>query len=376
MSYSRFQSRAFSLIEVLIAVVVLSIGLLGLGMVFPVVVRQQRIAQDQVRGLSSERSFEASLLTRSDINKVLHDPNPVHNDYGSKLFLIARSLRESNQEQQAYRWFVPAVGTTASSANPFVIDSLPGPTFGRLMLFFNDNDTATQDLSSLSVGQRLYPAPFTSMGDPQFINDIAIRQVDADHYELAIFTRRVDAGIRIPPPIQGRQFTLSNILTATPTTAAGFQRAPVAVDARGRPTLTGDDGQGRPKYSSLRIMKFSPRALVGGDQAGNTTRPPGARYEINPYLTGDSQFRTELYAVAGQPGQKFVDNLGTIHTVVRSERSVVSAAALIVYLDRPLSDEAELLRQNNRLIFVFAPQVPSSVSVMRFDRGALEDNDG
>src|SRR5688572_3958289 len=53
--------RAFTLIEVLIAVLVLALGLLGLGAVFPVAVRAQRISSDDVLGTAAVNSARAYL---------------------------------------------------------------------------------------------------------------------------------------------------------------------------------------------------------------------------------------------------------------------------------------------------------------------------
>ena len=50
--------RGFTLIEVLIGVLVLSLALLGLGALFPVVLREQRIARETVLGVSVQRSAE------------------------------------------------------------------------------------------------------------------------------------------------------------------------------------------------------------------------------------------------------------------------------------------------------------------------------
>jgi prepilin-type N-terminal cleavage/methylation domain-containing protein len=58
-------ARAFSLIEVLVAVLVLSLGLLGLGAVFPMVVRQQRIATETNLGISARNGVEQMLFSLS-----------------------------------------------------------------------------------------------------------------------------------------------------------------------------------------------------------------------------------------------------------------------------------------------------------------------
>ncbi|MFN9951596.1 MAG: prepilin-type N-terminal cleavage/methylation domain-containing protein, partial [bacterium] len=63
--------RAFTLIEVLLGVLILGLGLLGLASVFPLVVKQQRAAQDVVRGVAAAGGAEAVLRGHS----VLNDPS-------------------------------------------------------------------------------------------------------------------------------------------------------------------------------------------------------------------------------------------------------------------------------------------------------------
>lgn len=58
-------ARGFTLIEVLIGIVVLALGLLGLGAVIPVVVREQRNAADAALGVSVANTAEAFIRERT-----------------------------------------------------------------------------------------------------------------------------------------------------------------------------------------------------------------------------------------------------------------------------------------------------------------------
>ncbi|MEO0386082.1 MAG: prepilin-type N-terminal cleavage/methylation domain-containing protein [Pseudomonadota bacterium] len=53
--------RAFSLVEILFAIVVLSLGLLGIAAVFPVVITQQQRAQDVVGGAVAATAARGAL---------------------------------------------------------------------------------------------------------------------------------------------------------------------------------------------------------------------------------------------------------------------------------------------------------------------------
>jgi len=64
--------RAFTLVEVLMAAVVLAIGLIGLAAVFPVVITQQREAVDKSQAITAAASADALLSTRlADFAKTL-----------------------------------------------------------------------------------------------------------------------------------------------------------------------------------------------------------------------------------------------------------------------------------------------------------------
>ena len=63
--------RAFTLIEVLIAILVLAIGLLGLGAVFPAVIAEQRNAFAVIEGENTASSAEAMLSNREFLDFAL-----------------------------------------------------------------------------------------------------------------------------------------------------------------------------------------------------------------------------------------------------------------------------------------------------------------
>ena len=64
---SRRRDGAFSLVEVLIAVFVLSLGILGLASIFPVVLREQRQAVDATEAQIAIGSVQSQLLSNLDL---------------------------------------------------------------------------------------------------------------------------------------------------------------------------------------------------------------------------------------------------------------------------------------------------------------------
>jgi len=322
-------AAAFSLIEILIAVTVLSLGLLGLGMVFPVVVRQQRQAQDSIQGLSAARSAAEYLKARKSVVDALLQvgtnwyPSDGHTTTGTLSLYDGRWLVNSS-----------AVGSTT-----FVTDRTTGiVTVGP-----------TGSPQYIGISDRLAPAPFTGTSGPQFVWDVALRASGPNQVQAAVFTRRIDAGIRIPSGGGAgvQAYTLSHVLTGEANVPEGVRRVPVAVDKNGRPTLSGLDQQGNRNYSLLRTI--APANAESGDPLS---------------LLRLSATDAVMLALARQPGQKLVDNDGVVHSVVRAADGTTNG----VLLERALTELQRKSITNGQVQFLLAPQVPAAVTVVTLQK--------
>ncbi len=328
---------AFSLIEILIAVTVLALGLLGLGMVFPVVVRQQRVAQDSIQGLSAARSAAEYLRSRQGAVDALQF-------VGEKWYSNDGHTTDPDTKRPNHdgRWQVDGNGLSGAA---FAIDAATG-----IMTIGN---TATPQY--IGIFDRLSPAPFTSPGGPQFVWDIALRSSAPGQVEVAVFTRRIDAGISIPTGAGAgiSSYSLSHVLTGEGpngpnTVPEPARRVPVAVDSKtGRPTLTGLDQTGKRNYSLLR-----------------TIAPVPAAPQDFPSLLRLNSTDEALLGQARQPGQKLVDNSGIIHTVSRASDDFKNA----VILERPLSDYQRDQIVKGNVQFLMTPQVPAAVTVVTLQK--------
>ena len=91
-------AAGFTLIEVLISIIILALGLLGIGVVFPVVIRQQRISTDEVRGVVEARSAADAMLKRFELQN-------------QDVWQRWRNYRQANPGLNEYRngeWGIPA----------------------------------------------------------------------------------------------------------------------------------------------------------------------------------------------------------------------------------------------------------------------------
>jgi type II secretory pathway pseudopilin PulG len=317
----RTRTRAFSLVEVLISIVVLALGLLGLAAVFPAVVSQQRQATDSVLGASAQNSVTTYLKGSFALNKASYPNSPaggiIPDSNQRGWMLLAGNTAWS--PPLAFPGYLDGdfVMPTGNSGDPIAID----PATGKLTITglggpgaWNPGGTTSIDLPA---AERLNPAPFTAGSQPLYVWDVAARRVAAgvtpnaandrlglqdDSVQLAIFIRRIDTGIRKPI---GR--SLSDVLGGN--VPAADQRVPVAEDATSlRPTFDGMGGGTAPNYSNIHAISFDFHNY-------DVTNPDTTKQRFDRLRLDTSGNFPQLVPYVQQIGQKFVDSWGVVHTV-------------------------------------------------------------
>ncbi len=321
----------FTLIEVLIGVLILALALLGLGAVIPVVVNSQRRASDSVHGVIGANAGVAYLANRDDFNRLL-DPSsqpapalPRRAGWGVWLLNPQWSPLTG---PDAFLWDPPTTpGEFDAVTGALTLDHLGDPAV-------------------LSVADRLWPARNASTQDPQFVWDLVARRVpvapnEAMKIQFALFVRRIDPGIRVAPG-----FSLYDVLTNNPLNTPPFAalRSPVAVSSQGVPTNTGMDENANRNYA----LPFTFGVIY------NPAKPD--RLLLNT-STGTATQRT----LARQVGQKWVDNLGNVYTVVGHDPNDTTGNTILISPSVPPSTPTTGPTQLRQI--VLTPQIPARVSV-------------
>lgn len=341
--------RGFSLIEVLMAVFILALGLLGLGAVFPVVIREQRLGHDAVLGTTVASSARALLAGY---------------DYTS---IGARDLREfwvGARDHVQFGLGAAAYDEGQWRAAEAESASTPSDTPGQIRL-----PTGGPQLT-LRLPNRLWPAPLPPSQSPQFVWDFAFqRVVDAnddptdDGVRIAIFVRRLDPRIRINPK-DGlyRQLTALNGSGAVDDRD---KRVPVAVDEDGMPTF---DGVGEPplEYANLRTVRVEFRATRAED------KPRDRLYFDTSDPNGGNPRANVPWRLARQVGQKLVDNLGNVYSVIEVGKTTNGDEYVRIAPPVPASipETSEIGPSGNTDLVairevLLSPQVPAAVLLWR-----------
>lgn len=335
---ARRVARAFSLIEVLIAVLVLALGLLGLAAVFPVVIAQQRDAVDRTRGAIVSGAVkllleDAENLVRFDaLRRDFYFSSHGALDCSGGLDLAAGEPRSgvgmdflweptwSWDDAPSSHWYDTLNG---EGIDPELLLRQTGTILVGFGETFDSNcqtvwPAATEQFS-IPVTARLFPEPYSGE-EPQYVWDIVPRRARGSgggiDIEIAVFIRRIDPSIRAP-----MGFTLSDVLAANPRLQASQWRLPLGEDANGRPTGNGTPANGGGRYSIPRAMPVLVRADKPTVLVLDTASPDA-----------DSTAWSAFVAV---PGQTLVDNLGHVLNVIRVPES--SGGELTVEVDRKFS---------------------------------------
>lgn len=349
--------RAFTLVEVLMGVLILSLALLGLAAVFPVVAREQRLARESINGSSAMNSIDSFIRT-SDI---FRRPAEGTKRFGWDLLLNSSTWsdevkEDSDADKLGVRIYTPWVGPDYSSS-----------TDGSCEFRIGSGDAVIMPLA-----QRLWPQRVGNEDTPLFVWDLVARRVsggdittrdDDASVQVVTFLRRVDASIRVPSGSTLRKELESRNALA------------LAVDGTtGVPRL---DGRG--VYARIGIVKVSAKKI-------DPTKNPVSWVVLklaDPGTmgwTGIVDGYTDVLPLAMQVGQKLVDPFGTVYTVTRSgpldTKFDTNTSASLQYepkafevlISPGLTPAAVQALADGRLNLIFSPQIPVDVLVREYRR--------
>ncbi|MEZ6318808.1 MAG: prepilin-type N-terminal cleavage/methylation domain-containing protein [Phycisphaerales bacterium] len=304
--------RGFSLVEILIAILVLAFGLLGLAAIFPVVVTQQRDASDRMLGPAAAEGIEAQLFGAADI---------INWDFVNNK--LVDSFDQLPAGYDAGDWFFEDAPVKLLDDGEVRINSID-----------EDGKKIRQDVPAAA---RLFP-PMFGGGQPQFVWDVAVRKPTKDaQLQVALFVRRVDTAIRVP---EGK--TLTNVLTGWGMASGEPTALPVAqsTDAAKRPS-----SNGLGDYSGIRQL----RNIQPLRASGSSSRPYD-RFRV-------SNLTSIERSVLARKGQKIVDSLGIVRTIVE--------------LDEDGNAMVEpAWSTDDRVQILYVPQEPVAVRVIRVEAGS------
>jgi prepilin-type N-terminal cleavage/methylation domain-containing protein len=345
---SRFHlPSGFTLVEVLLGIIILAIGLLGLAAVFPLVVKQQREAQDTVVGVASARGAEAIISANVGLN------SPLTSGGWSKLSWEMYKQAFNNKDSGRMPW--KNVFQQLGTINAIYDDS---------GVFRINSDLGQQNDVVIKPADRLFPSASSGVS-PLFVWDMApalASPVTAtalptlpvfQPLRVTVFVRRVDPGIRVP----GNK-TLAQLLIDG-RDGTGRTVIPVATDTDGNPTQNGLGVYS--KFLTPTVTRAHKRYGASGGaftviEFGNATDAElGAVRQVGQQLV---DIDGNIYTVVGlpdEPDQAYTDSEDQIR------RSVVISPGLPTEFIQNSNSTSSGLRWTD-LQLLCTPQIPAAVT--------------
>lgn len=413
--------RAFTLIEVLIAVLVLALGVLGLAAVFSVGIPQQRIAGDQIQGLNAVRSARAFLLSNRRLNDPTNPLNPLVKQergwYGLQQ-RVAQSTQQVFDPDETWspsgEWILPA-RNRGDDERWFSLDPVAegSDKDGGEIVIESPTGLAQLDVR-VPVSQRLVPAPYAMEGEPQYVWDFIARRVPSgevdptngrvrptprDPIEVAVFVRRVDAGIQIPLKDRadeddwvryGKRLRLSDYLTMNAEQVLGDPNGTIPEALRIVPVAMNPDTSeprrdGRTLSTGATIGEYAAPFGVGVSetdmQYAGVRRGPGgggsqplARDRIPLAAASGDPADLNRLRLATQLGHRLLDRFGNVYEVrgVDDELSEELGGRVVIVrpevpgtIMSPLEFRTPGRDDLDSQAFITTPQTPVAVDVFR-----------
>lgn len=318
---------AFTLVEVLLGIIILAIGLLGLASVFPLVVRQQRAAQDGVVGVTAAGAAESFLtqhrgyldtsIAPSGDMIGLNTPSGKSGWGALSWALYKTAWAKRNEDFGLIRWSrlldednpdgqTAIYGTKAETAagGQFTTGRLRGAMYFPR---YDNNALVPGKGVAIRASERLFPTPGPNV-NPLFVWDAVpmlataidtnpanqITTQTALPLRVTVFIRRIDQGIRLPYDPQTK-----TTMTLGDAIAKGVV-LPLGSDADGMPS---QNGLG--EYPGFFYPSVQTAYRRFGSQSG--------AFNVIRFKEGANSVAV---AAARQVGQQLVDNEGNVYTVV------------------------------------------------------------